>query len=140
MIRAGVALVAALGLLGAGGAAAEHAIEYRYVVLGYVKDARGKPLPGRTVELVRDKTGFAYRTQTDHEGFYVVIVRLGDESSGESLTVRVDRLAGRIIARFDPRNHTDERGTRVDLEGTAFVERPSSFRSTLGRFVGTPAQ
>lgn len=139
MIGARVALVVALALLGARGAAAEHAVEFRYVVLGYVKDERGRPLVGKTVEVVRDKTGFSYLSRTDGEGFYVVIARLGDESAGEGLTVRVDRLARRIIARFDPANHTDERGTRVDLEGTAFVERPAAFRSTLGRFVGTPA-
>ena len=36
-----------------------------------------------------------------------------------------------LTARFDPANHTDDRATRVDLEGPTLVERSSSFRSTL---------
>jgi hypothetical protein len=42
----------------------------------------------------------------------------------------------RVIARFDPTNHVDERGTRVDLEGDRVVERAAWFRSTLTNFMG----
>ena len=40
-----------------------------------------------------------------------------------------------VTARFDPTNHADDRGTRVDLDGTKFVERMTAFRPTLARFV-----
>ena len=43
----------------------------------------GKPLPARTVELVRDRTGLAYRNETDAQGFFLLVARLGDESAGE---------------------------------------------------------
>jgi len=119
-------------------AVAEHEIFYRYTVLGYVKDAAGKPSPGQTVELIRDKTGFSYLGQTDESGLFVIVARLGDESAGESLTLRLGTTRQRLVARFDAANHTDERGTRVDLEGARVLERPAWFRSTLATLLGAP--
>jgi hypothetical protein len=118
-------------VLAAGSAGAEHEVFYRFYVLGFVKDDGGRPLAARRVEVIRDKTGLRYRAQTDERGFYIVRVRLGDESLGEALTLRVDPAATSVTARFDPANHKDERGTRVDLEGTRFVERAAWFPSTL---------
>ena len=116
---------------------AEHEVYYRYVVLGYVKDAKGKPVRGRAVEVVRDKTRFSYLGETDPRGFFVVVTRLGDESNGETLTVKVGGASTRLVAHFDPANHTDNRGTRVDLDGTKFVERPAWFASSLAQYLGT---
>ena len=136
MARA-LALVSALAWVSAGvPAAAEHEVYYRYTVLGFVKDARGKPLAAQQLELVRDKTGFSYLAETDDKGFYLIISRLGDESAGERLTLKLGRVSTRLTARFDPANHTDERGTRVDVEGARFVERTSWFRSTLANALG----
>jgi len=119
-------------------ALAEHEVFYRYTVLGYVKETAGKPRPGQRVELIRDKTGFSYLGETDAAGLFVIVARLGDESAGESLTLRLDATPFRLVARFDPANHTEERGTRVDLEGTRMVERPAWFRSTLAHLLGAP--
>lgn len=131
MTRAIVLLV----LLFAVPAAADHEVYYRYVVLGYVTDALGKPVPGRGVELVREKTGFSYLADTDEKGFFVIAARLGDESAGETLTLKAGAAGTRITARFDPGNHTDERGTRVDLVGARWIERTAWFRSTLANFM-----
>lgn len=117
-------------------AAADHEVFYRYTVLGFVKDARGKPLAGRQLELVRDKTGFSYLAETDDKGFYIVISRLGDESVGETLTLKLGRASTKLRAQFDAANHADERGTRVDVEGARFVERTAWFRSTLAHALG----
>ncbi len=127
-------------LLAASVAPAEHLIPYRFVVLGYVLDAAGGPVAGQAVELVRDKTGFSYVDETDPRGLFVLIARLSDESLGEPLTLRVGARSTRITARFDPDNHVEERGTRVDLVGAGFVERAASFRSTLARFLAEPAR
>lgn len=135
MLRLVLALLAGVTLLGAAPGAAEHEVYYRYVVLGYVQDGQGAPLPARTVELVRDRTGLAYRNETDARGFFLLIARLGDESEGELLTLRVGDRQTRIAARFDPNNHVDDRGTQVDLVDGRFVERAASFHSTLARFL-----
>ena len=116
--------------------AAEHTVYYRYVVLGFVKDATGNPLSERDVNVVRDKTGLAYPGRTDEAGLFVIVVRLGDESAGETLTVRVGQAQTTVTARFDPADHTHDRGTRVDLDGARFVERTSAFHPTLARLVG----
>jgi hypothetical protein len=130
-----VAVAAVLAALAAG-ASAEHRVSFRFVVLGYVTDAGGRPVAAAPVSVVRDKTGLAYRARTGGDGLFVAITRLGDESAGETLTVQVGDRRTRIVARFDPANHADERGTRLDLEGGRFVERPAAFRPTLAEFLG----
>ena len=117
-------------------AAGEHEIWYRYTVLGYVTDGGGQPRSGQRVELIRDRTRFSYVGDTDADGLYVIIARLGDESAGEALTVRLGSATARLTASFDPANHTDERGTRVDFDGPRVVERAAAFRSTLANFIG----
>jgi hypothetical protein len=126
----------ALILLAALPAAGEHEVWYRYTVLGYVTDAQGKPRVGQRVQLVRDRTRLSYLGDTDADGFYVIVARLADESAGEALTLRLGPATARLTATFDPTNHTDERGTRVDFEGGRAVERAGAFRSTLASFVG----
>jgi hypothetical protein len=129
-------LLAILGLA-ATTATATHEVYYRYVVLGYVKDARGHAVRGRELELIRDKTGAAYLGASDEQGFFVIVARLGDESAGEALTLKAGGTATRLRASFDPANHRDDRGTRIDIEGANFVERSALFRSTLLDAVGT---
>ena len=131
-----VAFVATPVALLATPAVAEHTVYYRFVVLGLVKDANGKLLAGREVDVVRDKTGLTYPGRTDEQGLFVIVVRLGDESAGETLTVRVGQAQTTVTARFDPADHVNDRGTRVDLDGAQFVERTSAFQPTLARFVG----
>ena len=137
-MRRALWLLPLLTALTATAAMAEHEIFYRYTVLGYLKDAAGKPRTGQRVELIRDKTGFTYLADTDAAGLFVLVARLGDESAGESLTLRVGATTTRVVARFDPANHSEERGTRVDLEGTRVLERPASFRSTLTQLLAAP--
>jgi hypothetical protein len=123
----------ALVLLSVLPAAGEHEIWYRYTVLGYVTDGRGQPRIGERVELVRDRTHFAYLGDTDADGFYVIVARLGDESAGERLRLHLDRQDVVITARFDPADHGRERGTRVDFVRGRPVERAAEFHATLRR-------
>ncbi len=114
---------------------AEHAVAFRYTVLGYVTDADGHALPGARVELSREKTGFSYFGETGADGFYVIVARLGDESAGETLSLRVGSQALVLRARFDPADHTTERGTRVDFAARRSLESPTLFVGTLKRFL-----
>jgi hypothetical protein len=114
---------------------AEHQVEYRYIVLGYVTDAENRGRRGVRVELLREKTGFSYLGETDTEGFYLIVARLGDESAGETLRLRAEAQATTLIARFDPADHTTERGTRVDFTGPRPVESPRAFAGTLKRYL-----
>jgi hypothetical protein len=118
-------------------ASAEHEVFYRYVVLGYVKDPGGFPMGRVQLELIRDKTGFSYLGQTGPDGFFLIVARLGDESVGERLTLRMGHVTTVITARFDPTNHADHRGTRVDFQGGTFQESAASFKTTLAHFLGS---
>jgi len=116
-------------------ARAEHQVSYRYIVLGYVIDAENQGRAGVRVELQRDKTGFSYLGETDTDGFYVIVARLGDESVGESLHLRAEGQAMTLTARFNPADHATERGTRVDFTARRPVESPSAFAVTLKRYL-----
>jgi hypothetical protein len=134
-----VALLTPLGPIGpgriVGDARAEHQVSYRYVVLGYVTDAQNRGRPGVRVELRREKTGFSYLGETDTEGFYLIVARLGDESLGEALELRAANQALTLTARFDPADHATERGTRVDFTARRPVESPTAFAVTLKRYL-----
>ena len=134
------ALVAALAPIApssiSGVARAEHQVSYRYIVLGYVIDAANRGRPGVRVELRREKTGFSYLGETDTNGFYVIVARLGDENAGESLHLRAEGQATTLTARFDPADHATERGTRVDFTARKPVESPTAFAVTLKRYLG----
>src|SRR5438128_2725488 len=110
--------------------------QYRYTVLGYVTDARGRPRPGVGLEVTRQKTGFAYQGETDASGLYVIVTLLADESRGERLLVRAGPASLWVTARFQPADHAAERGTRVDFAGDKVVEQAGLFQATLTRFLG----
>lgn len=95
-------LVAAVLVSFAGRAAATHAVDHRYLVLGYVHDAAGKPIRQAVVRVVREKTGLVHDARTDAHGFYLVIVHLHDDDVLDPLLVNVGRAAIRIEARFNP--------------------------------------
>jgi hypothetical protein len=116
-------------------ARAEHQVSYRYVVLGYVTDAENRGRRGVRVELRREKTGFSYLGETDTDGFYMIVARLGNESAGESLHLRAEGQAMTLTARFDPTDHATERGTRVDFTARQPVESPTAFAVTLRRYL-----
>jgi hypothetical protein len=127
-------MLVVLGMLAvASDAPAEHEIYYRYTVLGYVQDAAGKPREGAEIRLVREKTGYAYGAMSDAAGLYVVVARLGDESAGERLHLRLDGHDVVVTARFDPADHGHERGTRVDFVRGRPVELAADFHATLRR-------
>ena len=134
LLRTAVGMVMAISLL-APPAVAEHEPQYRFTVLGYVKDSAGTPRRGAGLEVTRERTGLSYQGETDPSGLYVIVTRLADESRGERLLVRAGPSALWVTARFDPADHTSERGTRVDFTGGKPAERPELFAATLKQFL-----
>src|SRR5204862_2115279 len=66
--RASALVLILAGLLGATPAGAEHEVYYRYVVLGFMTDARGRPLAGRPVELVPRQDGVLVSRRDGRDG------------------------------------------------------------------------
>src|SRR5581483_2777441 len=92
-------------------AGATHAPDHRFIVVGYVTDEGRRPLGGVPVLVTRIKTGLEYRTRTEGDGFYVIVVHLHDDDRGERLAIRAGAARGEIVARFDPYDRRTERGT-----------------------------
>ncbi len=131
--RLGPFLLAFLGF--ATVAWAEHEPDHRYVILGYVHDGAGRPAARVEVRAIREKTGLEQRARTDPAGFYLVIVHLHSEDLGDTIRVSANGAGLRITARFDPRDVTTHRGTRVDFLGNDVREHFDLFSETLRRFL-----
>ena len=129
--RSAVALIALALVLGGGTARATHLPDHRFLVLGFVTDVEGRPVPGARVVVTRLKTGYEYPTTTERDGFYLVILHLHDEDEGERLSIDAKGVRGEIRARFNASEKKLERGTRVDVRGDRLVETRSAFAETL---------
>jgi hypothetical protein len=128
--------LAALVLVALGGSAeATHAVDHRYVVLGYVRDEAGRGVTGTPVRVVREKTGLISRAETDTEGFYVAIVHLHDEDVLDALRASAGRVAIRVDARFNPLDAVTPRGTRIDFNPREAIEDQASFLKILDRYL-----
>ena len=114
---------------------ATHAPDHRFIVIGFVTDAEGRPLPGVPVVVTRLKTGLDYPTRTERDGLYFVVVHLHDEDEGERLGLSGNGVKGEVRARFDVRDKRVERGTRVDVRGSELVENRRAFAETLRAYL-----
>lgn len=114
---------------------ATHLPDHRFVVLGFVIDAEGRPDAGARVVVTRLKTGLNYPTTTERDGFYLVVLHLHDEDEGERLGLDVRGVKSEVRARFDTRDKKVERGTRVDIRTDRFVENRRAFAETLRAYL-----
>lgn len=133
-------LLTAVTVLLAASAEATHAVDHRYVVLGYVRDAQGRPLARSPILVLRERTGLSYRAETDADGFYVVAVHLHDENVLDWLRVTVGSATIRIDSRFNPLDGESPRGTRVDFRGGQAYERREVFVDTIRQVLGSESQ
>ena len=112
-------------------ASATHAPDHRFLLIGYVTDAKGNPAARVSVVVTRVKTGLRHPTKTESDGLYLVIVHLHDEDEGELLRVATGGVTAELRARFDVRDTKTERGTRVDFRGGRATEIRPLFATTL---------
>lgn len=122
-------------LLFASSVEATHEADHRYLVMGYVHDGGGRPIPRSRVRVVRETTGLSYEAATDADGFYLLVIHLHDDDVGDALRVTAGRVTVRIEARFAPWDPKRHRGTRVDFRGTQAQERQELFADTLAAYL-----
>ena len=134
-VAVGRGLIVLLVVLTAWEARAEHEANHRYLILGYVKDARGQPLHGVAVRVTRVKTGLSYEETSDQKGFYTIIVHLHDEDLGDQLQVSAQTVSVIHTAQFNQQDARTERGTRLDFVGTRIEERRSWILGTLRQYL-----
>jgi hypothetical protein len=136
LARPAVLLCALAALVAAPVAAgATHLPDHRFLVLGYVTDADGRPVAGARVVVTRLRTGLEYPTKTERDGFYLVVLHLHDENLGEALGIDAKGIKGEVRARFDVTDKKVERGTRVDVRNGRLVENRSAFAETLRAYL-----
>jgi hypothetical protein len=110
-------------------ALSSHDVYARYVVVGYVRDAEGKPAAGTRVHAVTEKGQLTYETETDASGLFVLVASIR-KGSGESLILSTDSLQTTLRPRLDAPAHQGPHGTRVDIDGDRFSERHALFEQT----------
>jgi hypothetical protein len=112
-------------------AIATHLPDHRFLVLGYLSGPNAQPLAGVPVLVTRLKTGLEYRTRTEPDGFYFVVLHLHDEDLGEMVRIRAGTAVGEVRVHFDVANRKVERGTRVDFRDGRMTEDRRAFAETL---------
>jgi hypothetical protein len=121
--------------LGASPSAATHLPDHRFLVLGFVTDAEGRPVAGARVVVTRLKTGLEHPATTERDGLFFVVLHLHDEDEGERLALDLRGVKGEVRARFDVKDKKVERGTRVDLRAGRVVENRGAFAETLRAYL-----
>lgn len=116
-------------------ARATHLPDHRFIVLGYVTNAKGRAMPGVPVVATRLKTGLEYPTKTEADGFYFLVLHLHDEDLGEALKVLAGKASTQIRARFDVDDKKTERGTRLDFRGGKPAEKRPAFAQSLRAYL-----
>lgn len=139
-VRAGTAWivltsVVVSGLMRVAPGQATHEIAHRYLVLGYVQDERGWPLPRSPVRAVRDRTGLSYETKAEDDGFYFLVIHLHDDDPGDVLRVTAAGASVTVEARFVPGEASNHRGTRIDFRAGRARERRELFPGTLADYL-----
>ncbi len=110
-----------LMILHTGTASAEHEADHRYIVEGYVLDARENPRADLTVAVTADE-GLLGETVTDRRGFYRVRLHLHNTDLGKQLTVKAGDREARIEVAFDPGDAETDRVHDLNFVGADVTE------------------
>lgn len=105
-----------LALLWTAPALAEHEADHRYVVEGYVLDARENPRADVKV-LVKAEEGLLGEAVTDRRGFYRIQLHLHNTDLGKELTVTAGDQETEIEVAFDPGDKQTARIHHLNFTG-----------------------
>ena len=109
-------------LLTIGQLRAEHEVDHRYHVRGYVLDAEEKGIAGQEVS-VSDDGKVLGSARTDRFGYYSLHLHLHDTDLRRVLTLRAGANQARLRVNFDPNDKTTVRAHDANFIGGEFVER-----------------
>lgn len=120
-------------------ASAEHEVDHRYEVTGFVLDEQEKPLAhtGVGIRLGNDAIGYG---RTNAEGYYHVRLHLHDADLGRRLTLKTESGEAIITVTFTPGDNATRRIHYANLIGGKLVEgRFSRMRYALWVYVAPVA-
>jgi len=102
-------------------ALAEHEVDHRYTVRGYILDAQEKALADQEVQAY-DGASLLARARTDSAGFYSMHLHLHNEDKGKEIRLRTRSGEADIRISFDPADDTTQRVHDANIVGGKLVE------------------
>lgn len=100
---------------------AEHEVDHRYIVQGYVLDANEDAVARQDVR-VYDGGRMLAQTETDSAGYYSLHLHLHNEDIGRKLKLRSGSREGEFRVTFDPDDLTTQRVHEANFVGDKYVE------------------
>ncbi len=104
-------------------ASAEHEVDHRYEVNGFVLDEQGKPLALSDVSIRLGDNAIGYE-RTNAQGYYNIRLHLHDADLGRRLTVKTAAGEASIAVSFTPGDNATRRIHYANLIGGKLVEKP----------------
>ena len=108
-------------------AMAEHEVDHRYNVRGYVLDGQERAVADQDVR-VFDGSSLLASGKTDASGYYSLQLHLHNEDRGKKISLRAGANEAEIRVSFDPSDITTVRVHEANFVGGQLVEK------SLGRF------
>jgi hypothetical protein len=94
-------------------AQAEHEVDHRFIVEGYVCAPDGRPLANQEVMVKDTRISLGKTTYTDSDGFYSITLHLHNENQGDPILVAAGDREQRLTAKFDAKDMKAERKMSV---------------------------
>ena len=94
-------------------AVAEHEMDHRFVVEGYVCKSDGQPATDVEVTARDTRASIGKAAYTDSSGYYRIQLHLHNDNAGDPVVVSTGDQERKIRAEFDPKDLQTERKTTV---------------------------
>ncbi|HJU06619.1 MAG TPA: hypothetical protein VJ692_15835 [Nitrospiraceae bacterium] len=117
---------------------AEHEVDHRFIVEGFVCGSDGKAVPEAEVMVKDTRVSVGKMGYTDGRGHYKVTLHLHNDNQGDPILVTAKEQEQRITATFDPNDLHTERKVTVHF-GTGCIAEQSSAWVYYGVGLGVAA-
>ena len=100
---------------------AEHEVDHRYNIRGYVLDQNQQGISNRDVQVLSD-SGLLASTKTDSTGYYSLHLHLHNSDNRRVLTLRAGSDQAELRVTFDPADTTTLRVHEANFIGGEYIE------------------
>lgn len=94
---------------------AEHEVDHRFIVEGYVCGGDGTSVANQEVMVKDTRIPLGKTTYTDSDGFYSITLHLHNDNQGDPILVAAGDREQRLTAKFDPKDMKAERKMIVNF-------------------------
>ena len=91
-------------------------VQHGFTVFGYVRDKKGKSVPGIEVHVMpQTKGGHGASGKTNDSGYYEIFLHMHNENVGATVQVSAKSVKEEFVATFDPNDKVTKRQKSLDL-------------------------